>query len=159
MRIPKRVRNVSISVAVLLIIFLSIGVLYTFRIDRGEAGNVEVAPHISEVSSVSPKPRLPSPNASEGVAVDVIDSPVKRGADTSVSVSTNAGSTCTILVAYNGVVAKSTGLAPTTADDYGLASWTWPVGNTVPIGTWPVKITCTYNGRSGVVDTSLQVTN
>lgn len=85
-------------------------------------------------------------------------SPVKAGSNTTISVKTTPKATCSISVVYAGAASTDSGLAPKKADAYGEASWTWTVGASVPAGSWPVKVTCTYKAKSGVVQQSLQVT-
>lgn len=157
-RIPGRVRKIFISVIVLLILLLATGAIYTYQTGKNSqplpavpSTKASEAPHVY-------KPPKPADNAREGVALVSILSPVKAGDNTTISISTNAGSTCTILVTYNNVVSKDSGLTTKTADDYGSASWTWTVNNSIPIGTWPVKVTCTYNKQSGVLIADLKVT-
>jgi hypothetical protein len=104
------------------------------------------------------KPVQPSPNAREGAAVEFIDSPVSVGSNTTISIHTNPTSKCTIAVVYNNIASADSGLVPKIADAYGTVSWTWTVGPSVPLGTWPVKVTCAYNGRTGFVQATLEVT-
>ena len=101
---------------------------------------------------------LPGSNSPEGVAIESLTSPVNAGSNASASVITNAGSMCAIEVNYDGVQSSDSGLTSKLANSYGNVVWSWTVGNSVPIGNWPVKITCTYNGRSAVVDGSIQIT-
>ncbi len=75
----------------------------------------------------------------------------------SIIIRTNAGSKCVIAVVYDKTASSDSGLGSKTADEYGIASWTWTVESSVPIGKWPVKVTCVYNGRSAVVQGNLQV--
>jgi hypothetical protein len=49
------------------------------------------------------------------------------------------------------------GLAQKNADEYGLLSWTWTVEPTVPLGKWPVKISCAYDGKGAFVQGDLVV--
>jgi hypothetical protein len=93
----------------------------------------------------------------EQAALQALTSPVKAGQNSSVNVKTNATSTCTINVSYNNVASKDSGLTPKVADAYGNVSWSWTVDPTAPVGSWPVKVTCVYRGRSAVVIGNLQV--
>jgi hypothetical protein len=87
-----------------------------------------------------------------------VTSPIAAGSNSSITVRTNAGSTCAVTVSYNGAPSTDSGLTPKTADAYGNVTWTWTVNSSVPAGSWPVKVTCTYHGRSGVVISNFQVT-
>lgn len=157
--IPRRLRNIAISVVVLLVLLLIAGVIYTWLLDRQGGKTTTTSTSTPTVSDQSVKPVQPAANEAEGVAVAMLTSPVQRGQDASITINTNAGSLCNILVTYNKVVSKVDGLGPAMADDFGSVGWTWTVAENTPIGTWPIKVTCVYHGRSGVVDTNLQVTN
>ena len=128
-------------------------------LDRQGGKTTTTSTSTPTVSDQSVKPVQPAANEAEGVAVAMLTSPVQRGQDASITINTNAGSLCNILVTYNKVVSKVDGLGPAMADDFGSVGWTWTVAENTPIGTWPIKVTCVYHGRSGVVDTNLQVTN
>ena len=159
-RIPRVVRNTALSIAVLAILALAAGTAYIFITDKTASTAVPISP--MPVSATAPageiKPKAPSPNAREGVAVELVTTPVRAGSQASVAVRTNPTSTCTITATYNGMVSHDTGLTPQTADSFGSASWTWTVDTAAPVGTWPVDITCTYHGRSGVGRADLEVT-
>lgn len=155
----RTVRKVVLSVVVLVMLFVAAGVAYTFIV--GRSGPKQVPKPVSAKSAETPlavKPVAPAPNAPVGVAVGMITSPVTAGSNASITARTVAGAACTISVTYNGVASKDSGLSAKTADVYGVVNWTWTVEGSVPPGTWPVKMACTYHGRSGVVDTNLQVT-
>jgi hypothetical protein len=57
------------------------------------------------------------------------------------------------------VVAADPGLVKKTADEYGMVSWTWGVSRSVPVGKWPVTVTCAIGKHSGVVIGDLEVVN
>lgn len=139
--------------------FLITGTIYVYLSDRSPTkAKSSIAPS-SSVQVSAPKPALPGPNAPEGVAVNSIVSPVKVGSNSSISISTNALSTCNITVTYNNILSTDSGLAGTKkANDYGQVSWSWTVPINTPLGSWPVKVTCVYRGRSGVVISNLVVT-
>lgn len=158
MAVHKSVRNAIVSAVVLLVLLVGAGVAYTLFAYQKP---VQTAPTLTAPADENPKaikPTKPAANAQEGVAEDSLITPVKAGENTSIAVRTNATSKCTISVTYNGVASTDSGLSPKTADDYGSVSWTWTVGKNVPPGKWPVKVTCTYNGRSGVLQVDLEVT-
>lgn len=157
-RLRKSLRNAVVSAVVLLVVFLAAGIIYILVADK----NTYVPPVSAKKTDAAPsvvKPTPPAVNAPEGVALETMASPVAAGANTMITVSTNAGSACTILVTYaGGVKSTDSGLAPKNADVYGNASWSWTVDSSVPAGNWPVKVTCTYHGRTGVLQNDLQVT-
>jgi len=143
----------------MLVIFLAAGLLYVYIIDRTPPkAKITNAPASVQPAPVLPKPTAPGANAPEGVSVEAVTNPVTLGNNGSIVVSTNAGSTCSILVKYGGAASTDSGLAPKKSDVYGNVSWSWTVPKTTPVGTWPIVVTCVYNGRSGVVDSSFVVT-
>ena len=153
----KTVRNTLIAVVSLIALFLGSGVAYVWYSGRTPVKQPGPVSTKSTEPSALPKPSLPGPNAPEQAALQALTSPVKAGENSSINVKTNATSTCTINVSYNNVPSKDSGLTPKIADDYGNVSWSWTVASTAPAGTWPVKVTCVYHGRSAVVIGNLQV--
>jgi len=157
MLISKTVRNSGISAGILLIVLMAAGMAYTLFSAGPAPKPVLSKPADEESFQAVPKPPQPAANAPEGVAVGAFTTPVVPGSNASIQVRTNAGSTCTITVVYNNVASTDSGLTPKTADDYGVVSWSWTVGSTVPVGSWPVHVTCAYHGRTGVVQANLEV--
>jgi hypothetical protein len=155
----KTARNTLIAIVSMLAIFLVAGVAYVYFSGKKpyQPPKADKKPATVEAQPF-PAPKKPSPNAKAGVAVNALISPVSRGANTSITIQTNATSKCTITAVYNGVASHDSGLTPKTANDYGIVIWTWTVDKTAPVGTWPVTVTCVYNGRSGVVIGNLEVT-
>lgn len=151
-RIPKSVRNGLISTVVLLVILLGAGTAYTLYMDQKPvtATASDAAPTAAETNApiVAHKPTA---DAKEGAAIEALTSPVTPGSNASVSVRTQPTSKCSISVTYGKVASTDSGLTPKIAGDFGDATWSWTVVPTTPVGTWPVKIVCTYNGRSAVV--------
>jgi hypothetical protein len=159
MKVPKGVRNAVLSVVALIVLFLGGGMALALM-----SGGEEPEPAATKPVDTEPKyqplkkPAAPPPNAAVGVALGSITSPVAAGSNAALSVRTTPTANCTVVVTYNGINSRDSGLAPKVADAYGIATWTWTVEAAVPPGTWPAKITCNYNGRSAVFDTKLQVT-
>ncbi len=157
LRIPKVIRKIVISFIVLVVLFVAAGVVYVLVTD-GKPTPPPPAKKVVQQVPALPKPVAPGANSPEGVSIESPPLPVTPGSNDSVTAMTDAGSKCSISVVYNGVQSTDSGLAPKTADAYGNVSWTWTVGSSVPVGTWPVNVTCVYNGRSGVMDSTVQVT-
>ncbi len=155
----RSVRNSLISALIIVGLFLAAGTAYTLFSDQKSPKQKPLAVGAATVSTpLAAKPTPPAPNAPVGVGLGSLTSPVSIGSNALLSVSTTAGANCVITVTYNNIVSKDSGLAPKTADAYGVASWSWTIDGSVPVGSWPIKVTCTYHGRSGVFDTNLQVT-
>jgi hypothetical protein len=152
------VRKILLSVVILIVLIMAAGTIYVLLADgKVKPRPVDVNTNNDDTPAIV-KPVAPGANDAEGVSVETLTSPVAAGSNASLSASTDAGSNCNIVVSYNGVISTDSGLAPKNSDAYGTVSWTWTVASTVPVGTWPIKVTCAYHGRSGVVDDSIQVT-
>ncbi len=159
-RLPKPLRNALISAAVLLLVLVGGGVAYTYILGQSGPGDAAKA-GLPVTTADEPvfKPIKPAADAKESASVETITSPVARGTNSSVTIKTNAASKCTISVVYSDKASTDSGLVTKIADDYGVVSWTWTVGTDVPVGTWPVKVTCAYHTQTAVVQADLVVTN
>lgn len=157
-RIPKSVLNAAISAVVLLVLLVGGGVLYVWYTgqDAPDVAKASATP-LSATSDAAPKPTKPAANAKASASVQMLTSPVVPGENVSMYVKTLPTSTCTIKVVYNDIPSTDSGLTTKTADEYGIVSWTWTVDVSAPLGTWPATVTCTYNGRSAVVQGDLKV--
>ena len=144
----------------MVLIFIIAAVAYVY-FSGGQTTQNKAAQQVKKTTTPDIlKPVAPSPNAPEGVAIESFTTPVKAGDNTSISIRSNAGSTCTIEVTYNNdIKSHDSGLVSKKTDIYGFITWTWTVEPTVPAGTYPVKVTCVYNGKSGVVIGNLEVTH
>jgi hypothetical protein len=158
MKVPKGVRSALLSVVILIVLFVLAGTAYTLFLGQSGPAPVKTTAKPAQAAYSAPKPVAPAANAPVGVSVDSLLSPVSAGSNTSLQVKTTPGASCTVSVVYNGVASTDSGLAPKAADAYGIAGWTWTVGPGVPAGSWPINVTCSYHGKSGVVKTNLQVT-
>ena len=155
----QKLRRISLTVFVMLVLFMVTGVVYVYLTDSNSKKDLikNVSTNTSETSL--PTPVYPGSNDPEGVSVVGVTSPVSPGMNSSVTINTNAGSSCQIAVSYNGGLVNDSGLAPKASDPYGSVTWSWTVGSNVAVGTWPIKVTCTFHNKEGVVDTSYQVVN
>lgn len=106
---------------------------------------------------VDVKPVAVDPKAAVGVSVQSINA-AAPGENAAINIRTYPEAECTIVVEYNKVPAKDSGLVKKNADEYGAVSWTWTVDPAAPLGKWPVKVTCAHHGKSGVVQGDLEVT-
>jgi len=154
----KFLRKTTISGIVLLVLFLGGGVAYTWYMGQniGDNSSATVEP-LKPNSTPVVKHAQTSPDAKVGVSIQSITSPVSPGSNTSVSIKTNAGATCTITAVYNKIASTDSGLAKKVADDFGIVSWTWTVEESVPPGKWPVTVTCANSKNSGVYTADLVV--
>jgi hypothetical protein len=121
---------------------------------------------------VGPGPTAPSPTATAppptakptqgSVALTVritsVTSPAHRNSSATVVARTHAGARCSIEVDYASGPSSAAGLIAKTATSSGSVSWTWKVGGRTTLGTWPIVVTCTWNGRMASARTSFRVT-
>ena len=158
MRLVKHAKKILIPAGILIAVFMLAGMVYGLLSgpqDNKPAPQTKKA-DVSETQEI--KPTKPGPNAPENVSAYLYQDSVAAGSNAGVTVKTNPDSDCTISVVYGNLAAQDSGLAPKKADDYGTLSWTWTVAPGAPAGTWPVKVTCVYNGRSGVSIANLNIT-
>jgi hypothetical protein len=148
-RIFRFFRNVLIGFFVLLILVLVAGLVYTWYMGQHAVVKENTIP--VKTSTKTTKPVQLAPNAKEGAAVQSISSPIAPGSNASIFIKTNRDSKCSITAVYKKVPSKDSGLIPKIADEYGMVSWSWTVERTVPVGKWPVTVTCTWNKKTAVV--------
>jgi hypothetical protein len=155
----KAIRNIALSIIVLAVIFVGVGVGYVLITGRTSTeAKTEPVPPSAEPGAAIPKPNKPAPNAPESAGIESLDTPVKIGQNTSMSVKTLPNSVCTISFTYSNIVSKDSGLVQKNADDYGNVTWSWTISGDVPVGKWPAKATCSYNKKSAIVIGDVEVT-
>jgi len=157
-RLLRKLRNVTISALVLLIVLGAGGFVYTWYM--GEHGPQN--PSAFEEPTKSPKApsHTPAPrvaNAPISASIQSLTSPVTPGSNASVTIRTAPEANCTISVIYDKTASTDSGLAPQKADVYGMASWAWTVEATTPLGKWPVKVTCELDKKSAMMQGDLVV--
>jgi hypothetical protein len=156
----KALRNIALSVLVIVMIMVAAAGIYVWASgkDSDKKINDNSAKPATTVgqSPIKPRPK-PSPTAKVGASVQMIESPVAPGKNTSLTIKTNAGAKCTISVVYGSMKSTDSGLSQKIADDFGLVTWTWTVESSAPLGTWPVKVTCANKANSAAVQADLVV--
>lgn len=153
----RTIRNVAISVGVLLVLLVGAALLFVWLGQAGVQPQAAEDPQAkAQLQSEDPTRRL-DPEAPVGVSVQSISSPVEPGNNVLIIAQTRPEATCTITVEYDDVEATDSGLHEKTADVYGSIQWTWAVPANTPEGAWPVTIYCTYNEKSGMVIKDLVV--
>lgn len=154
----KRVRNIIITVVVLLVLFIGGGVGYTWYM--GKNSKVEIA-SVSEQADPLLDPvvgkRKMAPDAAVNVSVQTLTSPLEPGMNALITIKTNPEAKCTIKVIYDKTPSTDSGLVEKIADEYGVVNWTWTVEQTAPLGVWPVTVTCANEKKSGVVSADLKL--
>ena len=142
-RIIKTIRNIIISFVVLLILAVGGGVGYIWYMGQQDnSASLSSEPEPVKPKTESIKPAKEAANAKASASIQSITSPVNPGLNASVYVKTNVNAACKISVVYNKIASTDSGLKDKTADEYGIVSWTWTVEKTVPVGKWPVTVTC-----------------
>jgi len=155
-RVIRSIRNTGISILVLLVLFVGAGLIYTWFIGHNTLKAAVVA-DTTTTSVPVVKHVEPGTNIPESASVQSITSPVMPGDNASIIIKTNPGSWCTITAVYDNVPSKDSGLSGKTSDDFGSVTWTWTVESSVPVGSWPVTVTCLRNKLSAVVVGTLVV--
>ena len=152
----RRMRNISISVGILLLVLVGAGLAYTFYMSQ-----TETAPVVSKpVSTLRPntiKHAKMADNVPANASVQSLTSPVMPGDNASISVKGNPGSICSIKVEYNKVASTDSGLIAKPTNEFGVVTWAWTLTATTPQGKWPVTVTCDYNNKTAIVIADLVV--
>ena len=152
----RRIRNISISIGILLVTLVGIGLAYTFYMSQ-----TETAPVVSKpVSTLRPnaiKHTKLADNVPASASVQSLTSPVMPGDNASMSIKGNPGSTCSIVVEYNKIASTDSGLIAKKTDEFGVVTWAWTLGTTTPEGKWPVTVTCEYNKKTAIVVSDIVV--
>lgn len=158
-RFAKVAIKIGVSAVILLVLMIGGGIFYVWY--SGQNSEPIVVKNITKAAktTIVPKPAVVDENAKVGVSIQALTTPVKPGSNSSISVKTNPGASCAITVKYNKVASTDSGLKPKDSDEYGVVSWTWTVESSVPLGTWPVDVTCSRNNKSGFNSGDLVVSN
>lgn len=161
-RALQTLKKIAISIIVLIVVFTLFGFGYSLWTNQAaDPNSAKTDAAADKALSAKPfvaKPTKPAANAPVGVAVYLESLSVKAGTNTSATARTVAGASCTVVFEYSGVSSHDSGLVAKKADDYGTVNWTWTIDPSVPAGSWPVRVTCAYNGRSGVGQAKIDVT-
>ena len=159
-RRKRRLAKLIIGVCVVLLCICALlGFVYVWYM-----GKTQPIPQATIVNQVATKSTVSVPVVDEeapvGVAVQTLTSPVHKGGNSSISIKTRPKAACSIRVTYGTTKndeSKDGGLIPKTADEYGVADWTWTVETSRPVGSWPVEVTCAYKTKWGYGKDILQV--
>ncbi|CAN5327919.1 hypothetical protein BH10PAT3_BH10PAT3_4340 [soil metagenome] len=156
--IGKLLKKMLLSAVILLLIAILGGATYVYIVDREAAQKLPEPVAVPAEKPLLPEPSMPGPNAPNSAAVQYIETPVKAGDNSTITVTTGPNAACTIAVAYNNIASKDSGLMPKAADVHGSVTWSWTVDKTAAAGKWPVKVTCVRNNKTGYVEGYLEVT-
>jgi len=92
--------------------------------------------------TATPLPATTVPPSTAGVTFTFVRTPVGRNQTATATVATTPGASCSIRVTYASGPSRAQGLAPTSADGNGVASWSWLVGSRTTFGSWPIDVSC-----------------
>lgn len=147
----------SVTIGLVLLVFAVVGgIVYTWYTGQQKTALIKQAPPARTGGTNFKPPKVPS-NAKIGVSIQSSMLQVKPGENASVTVRTNPEAICTVSVKYNKVPASDSGLIQKTADEFGVADWSWTVPVGTPKGKWPVDVTCKNKVYSAVVSGELIV--
>lgn len=157
-RIVKTALKITASAVILLVVVVGGGVGYTWYAgQQSDENNQAFAEPATPSKKLPAEPVKIADDAKVGATVQSVTSPVTPGSNASIMVKTNPLVNCTISVVYDKTPSKDSGLKDKKADTYGLVEWTWTVESTVPLGSWPVKVTCANKKNSAMVQNDLKV--
>lgn len=143
------------SVFVLMLLAAAAGFAYAYY--SGKEVYIQKKPIAKEEKPVEQKAPVIKKPVPVGVSVQLISSPITPGSEASISIHTNAFAKCTVEVEYDEVPYTDKNLKEKVADEFGVMSWEWMVDQNVPLGTWPVTVTCRNAKYSGVAIGELEV--
>lgn len=157
-RLLRLIIGVSLSI---IVVGAIIGLVYVWYMGKTHPIEQAAAPTSTTTTKTVTTPVVDE-NVPVGVAIQTLTTPVQRGGNSSISIKTRPKAACSIQVTYSltgdkDKVSRDGGLIPKDADDYGVASWTWTVETSRPVGSWPVEVTCAYKAKWGYGKEMLQV--
>ena len=152
----KSARRLTTTFLTLAIVAISGGIVYTWYIGQQRTALADQAAPVRTERPVIKPPKVPS-DARVGVAMQTITADAKPGNNASITVRTNPEAECSVVVKYNNVAAVDSGLVPKLADEFGVASWSWTVATSAPVGKWPVEVTCKNKKHSAVVSSDITI--
>lgn len=157
---PKSMRQAVFAGVALFIVLTVAGMSYSlFSNNTGPVSPKSTTSTVGADSFRPIVPKNPPANARESAAVESATTLVSHGSAASISVRTLPGSKCTIKILYNNTPAIEPGLGAQVADNFGSATWNWTVGPDAPLGMWPANITCSYQGKTAVVQANIEVSS
>lgn len=153
----RRVRNVSLTILALLVLFVGAGAAYTWYV--GKHSKVEIVEDVPTEKLPDPfeQPKKMAPDAVVAASVQMITSPLVPGSNAMLTVKTNPEAKCKVSAIYNNVPSTDSGLSEKIADGYGMVTWTWTVEASAPVGVWPIKVVCANEKKSAEVKTELKL--
>lgn len=150
--IIKFIIKTLISAVILIILAVAAGVLYTWYVGQQDNSKyIDKAKEPVVTKTTVKAPVQQAANAKASASVQSLTSPVNPGSNAGVTVRTNPEATCKITVVYNKIASKDSGLVDKKADEYGMVDWTWTVEESVPVGKWPVTVTCSLDEKRSAV--------
>jgi hypothetical protein len=150
-RALRSLRNSVIAALVLLVLAGGGGAAYIWYMDQNSPVLTAIAKPIDPVVHHEVKRLQRDPNAPFGVSIQMLSSPITPGSNAGVTIKSVANVTCKVIVEINKIPLKDSGLADKQTDEYGVMSWSWTVPTDAPLGTWPVKITCTSPAKKSAM--------
>lgn len=148
--------GLGITIGVLVLLAIIAGVAYIWYMGQTQPLPQTALPETKPRAIVKETKKEPVLGP-VGVSSQTFTDQVKQGGNASVTIRTRAEAACSITVTYDDKKSTDTGLLPKTADEFGVAQWTWTVESGRPVGKWPVEITCGLGEESGYLKLDLQV--
>jgi hypothetical protein len=150
-------RKIALTIVILIVVVVGVGIGYTWYVGQQTPAPTAIAPPLEATPvKVVTKPKVDL-KAPVSASVQSLSTPVAPGDNAAITVRSSLESTCKILVEYNKVASKDSGLIEKKVDEFGMVSWSWKVEESVPLGKWPVEVTCTRAKNSAVTKEDLEV--
>lgn len=154
----QRYRLLSVVVTSVFVLLLLAGIAgFAYAYYSGQEDYAPKQPIAEKEEPVEQKVPVPKKPVPVGVSVQLMSSPITPGSEASISIHTNSFAKCTIEVEYDEVPYTDKNLKEKVADEFGVVSWEWVVDEAVPLGTWPVTVTCRNAKYNGVAIGDLEV--
>ena len=150
----RAIRNAFIIAVTTALILVAAGFIYSWQVGKQTVVKpVETKQVIKKVI----EPVKQADNSPIGASVSIFTSPIKQGANASITVRTKPKAACSIRIEYDKQPSTDSGLMPKNADDFGVVNWTWTVEDSRPVGKWPVEILCALGDKSAYVKADLEI--
>lgn len=155
-RRKRTARNIFLAIVIILLIIISAGMIYVWYISQQPLPDSAKPVSVPSLQQQR-KPLAVDPNALVGIAQQSLSETVVAPGNVGISIKTNPKAACEIAYLINKEAYKDSGLVPKTADEFGIVSWTWTIIKDLPVGKWPVEITCANEKNSAFYRAYLEI--
>ena len=156
MRARRMALRTFVAISVLLALLIVTAIVYVWYM--GRYANQITQPIVETPTKQTLQPYKPAFDAPVGIVQQSFSGTVSPGSVAKISIKTNPGAVCQILVRAPKEPLPDTALVPKTADAYGIADWSWTVPKDIAPAKWSVEVTCANEAKkSGFYRAYLEV--